>query len=363
MKKKISLLLAVIMMVSAICMTSAAADSRNLDKMTGYELTSNVLLVKYNGEAVTFPDAQPFIDSNSRTLIPVKFVAETMGANVSWDSANNTAVIEQKGVTIRVPIGNDTITVTKNNATSSVKMDTVAVNKYDRTYVPIRYVAESLGAWVGFASKYATVQIYKDVLAPEEITRLHGYYDMTTSEFCEAKNYSNYYTDEQLAMVMPMRAYCDGVGGFENANEAKLRNPKGIYSLKDGSTPTTFTGIKSGLTYKFGTQDDVSFSKLVLAEAVKGVESDINAKEKITVALKSDLSCVYWSRHSGNEATYIRGVLTVTIPVSADMSYIKQNYDFISNPISGETRNVDVEVRVDTFGQNVYWEEMTELKK
>jgi len=362
MKKRISMLLVVVLIVSAFCVIDAsAATTRNLDKMTGYELTSDVLTVKYNGVAVAFPDAQPFIDANSRTLIPVRFVAETMGADVSWDAANNTAVIEKDGTTIRVPIGNDTISVTKDGTTTSVKMDTAAVNKYDRTYVPIRYVAESLGAWVGFASKYSTVQIYKDKLSPEEITRLHSYYDMTTSEYCKAKSYTTYYTDEQLVMVMPMRAYCVGTGGFENANEAKLRNPKGIYSLKDGSIPAVFTGAKTGLTYKFGMKDDEDFSKLVLAEAMKGVENDINAQGKVTVALRSDLSCVYWSRHTGNEATYVRGVLTITIPSNADISYIKQNYDFISNPVSGETRNVDVEVRVNTFGQNVYWEEIAEL--
>ena len=359
MKRKISILLIVALIVSVICTTgaSAATTARNLDKMTGYELTSSALTVKYNGSAVTFPDAQPFIDANNRTLIPVRFVAETMGATVSWDSANSTAVITQNGITINVPVEKDTITVTKNGETSNVKMDTAAVIKSDRTYVPIRYVAESLGAWVGYASKYATVQIYKDVLKPEEITRLHAYYDMTYSEYDKKASY----TDAQLVMFYPMMAYCTGSGGFENANEAKLRNPNGIYSLKDGSTPTTYTGVKSGLSYAFNKQSDVDYSKLILNEAVTGVTSEINAQGKVTVSLRSDLSCVYWSRHSNGAATFVRGVLSVTIPQNTDISYIKQNYDFISNPTTGETRNIDVEVRVSTFGNNVYWEEMTAL--
>ena len=108
MKKRISMLLAVAMLISVFCMTGAAAANTH-DTAAG-SIGSNVLTVKYNGEAVTFPDAQPFADENSRTLIPVRFVAETMGAVVSWNQETQTAVIEQNGITVSVPIGSDTIT-------------------------------------------------------------------------------------------------------------------------------------------------------------------------------------------------------------------------------------------------------------
>ncbi|SBW00600.1 Copper amine oxidase-like domain-containing protein (fragment) [uncultured Eubacteriales bacterium] len=73
MKKRLALLLAGAIMVSAFCMTGAAAAGTT-DTASG-SIGSNVLTVKYNGEAVAFPDAQPFVDENSRTLIPVRFVA------------------------------------------------------------------------------------------------------------------------------------------------------------------------------------------------------------------------------------------------------------------------------------------------
>jgi len=55
-------------------------------------------------------------------------------------------------------------------------------------------------------------------------------------------------------------------------------------------------------------------------------------------------------------------VLTVTIPQNADISWIKNNYDFISNPKAGETRDIDVEICVNTFTPDVHWSEMTALK-
>jgi hypothetical protein len=109
-----------------------------------------------------------------------------------------------------------------------------------------------------------------------------------------------------------------------------------------------------------GTQPDLDFAKLVLAEAY-GVEDELNAQGKATIALRTALSCIYWSRHSGRAGTYVRGVLTVTIPKNADISWIKQNYDFISNPKAGETRDIDVEIYVNTFTETVYWNEMTAL--
>jgi len=58
----------------------------------------------------------------------------------------------------------------------------------------------------------------------------------------------------------------------------------------------------------------------------------------------------------------VRGVLTVTIPENADIAWIKSNYDFISSPNAGETREIDVEIRISTFTSDVYWSEMTALK-
>ncbi|HBL50187.1 MAG TPA: hypothetical protein DDZ65_08085 [Firmicutes bacterium] len=119
------------MLVSVFCMTGAAAAD-TIDTASE-RIGSGSLTVKCNGEAVVFPDAQPFVDENSRTLIPVRFVAETMGAAVSWNQETQTAVIEQNGITVSVPIGSDTIMVTENGATHTVTMDTAAIIREERT--------------------------------------------------------------------------------------------------------------------------------------------------------------------------------------------------------------------------------------
>jgi hypothetical protein len=363
MKKKVSLLLAAVLVIGSVCVTGAAAAGITTGT-TPSEISnigSSILAVKYNGEAIVFPDAQPFVDENDRTLIPVRFVVETMGAEVEWDQEAQAAIIEQDGISITVPIGSDTISVTQDGNTSAVRMDTAAIIKEERTYVPIRYVAEALGAWVGYSDLFTTVQIYRDVLTPEEIDRLHSYYDMSWTEYYKSVNEVTELTDEDIVFVFPGVKFFTGTYGFENANEWKLCNPNGIDTLiYTHKTPTTYTGVTSGDSYTYGKQPDLDFAKLILTEA-HGVEDEINSAGKVEISLRTDLSCVYWSRHSSEAGTYVRGVLTVNIPQNADTTWISKSYDFITDPKAGETREIDVEIYVNTYTADVHWSEMFAL--
>ena len=117
--------------------------------------------VTVDGNKVVFPDAKPFIDENGRTLIPVRFVTEDLGATVEWNAQDREVYITKDGVYIMIRIGQEIILV--NGRTKA--MDTKAIIKEDRTYVPIRYVAEELGATVGWDASTRTVIIttVKDV--------------------------------------------------------------------------------------------------------------------------------------------------------------------------------------------------------
>ncbi len=77
--------------------------------------------------------------------MPVRAVAEMLDCNVDWDGAAQTAVISKpNGAEVKITIGNNTLTV---DGKPSV-MDTAAVIKDDRTYIPVRFVAEALGLMV-----------------------------------------------------------------------------------------------------------------------------------------------------------------------------------------------------------------------
>lgn len=102
------------------------------------------ILVYIDGELIHFQDQQPYIDSKNRTLVPVRFPAEYLGAEVSWDEAERQVTIEHEptGRTIKLWLNSDEYTV--NNITK--QMDTVPVLTPPpaRIMVPLRFMGEAL---------------------------------------------------------------------------------------------------------------------------------------------------------------------------------------------------------------------------
>ncbi|MGI5949085.1 stalk domain-containing protein [Peptoniphilus sp.] len=99
-------------------------------------------------------DSKPFI-KNSRTLVPVRFIVEAIGGEVEWDNANRIVNINSNGNTIKLPINSKTITV--NGEEKSI--DQAAIISGDRTFVPVRFVAESLNMNVSYNDKTREILI------------------------------------------------------------------------------------------------------------------------------------------------------------------------------------------------------------
>ncbi|MEG1764723.1 MAG: copper amine oxidase N-terminal domain-containing protein, partial [Oscillospiraceae bacterium] len=296
----------------------------------------NEFSVKYNGNAVSFPDAQPFVDASDRTLVPVRFVAETMGANVTWNGATATATIVKGKNTVNITINDKNLDVAKDGAKSTVAMDTQAVLKDGRTFVPVRFVAEALDAWVGYSDIYNTAQIYSDVLKPIDITRLRGYEDALRTE--------KFQTREEWLERAPQTEYFagSGVNGFSNANEWTLRTEYGDSLAKR----STFKGEKCGLTYDKNVQPTVDYAKLVMNEGIKGIEDYYNKDGLLDVKLFTDLSCVFDSRHENLANSCIRGCLLIHVPDNADIPAIQAKYGY-GDIKAGEIYKNDVEVTVE----------------
>ncbi|RXE57692.1 copper amine oxidase N-terminal domain-containing protein [Acetivibrio mesophilus] len=111
--------------------------------------------VVVNGTKINFPDVEPFIDENSRTQVPIRFVGEALGADVGWDGNTKKVTITLNGRKVVLQIGN------KNYEVNGQKkqMDTVALLKESRTFVPVRFVSEALGATVKWNANIKTVYI------------------------------------------------------------------------------------------------------------------------------------------------------------------------------------------------------------
>lgn len=111
--------------------------------------------VVLDGQKIWFPDAQAFVDENERTLVPVRFVAEKMNAKVGWEPRTQTVPIEKGEQNIRLTVGESKAVVNGQEVT----FDTKAVFSGERTFVPLRFVSEVLGAEVKWDGPTSTVFI------------------------------------------------------------------------------------------------------------------------------------------------------------------------------------------------------------
>ena len=129
-----------------------------LSKTIHYNATAPApeLSVTVNGKAVQWTDAEPFIDANSRTMVPLRAVADAMGLTVDWDGDAREASFSNGSKTIYFPIDS---TAARTGDGSIVQMDTAAVIVNSRTYAPIRYLAEYFGYTVGWDGATKTVSI------------------------------------------------------------------------------------------------------------------------------------------------------------------------------------------------------------
>ncbi|SUB74438.1 stalk domain-containing protein [Peptoniphilus indolicus] len=90
-------------------------------------------------------DTVPFVQ-DSRTLVPVRFVAEAIGAQVEWDAENQIVKITNNDSVMTLKVGENNYSL--NDKTS--EMDTKSIIKDSRTFIPIRFVAEALGLYVEY---------------------------------------------------------------------------------------------------------------------------------------------------------------------------------------------------------------------
>ena len=106
------------------------------------ELTINSEVAYVNGEELIL--LTPPINRNNRTLLPVRNHANTFGIydnGIKWDTDTRTATLSNDTTTIVITIDAPTMTVNG----QSVELDSPAIIENDRTYLPVRAIANALG--------------------------------------------------------------------------------------------------------------------------------------------------------------------------------------------------------------------------
>ena len=109
-----------------------------------------VVNIYYKNEYLYMTD-YPFIE-NGRTLAPVRTL-EHFGMTVSWNGEENLVTVTKGNDEIKIKIGENTATV--NGAEKTLDVPAKIVNQ--RTYVPLRFIAETLNMKVEWDDENQTV--------------------------------------------------------------------------------------------------------------------------------------------------------------------------------------------------------------
>jgi phosphate transport system substrate-binding protein len=137
-KRLVALTLAVVAVLSLLVPAASAASPINL---------------LIDGKKV-IPAVDPVVE-NGTTLVPLRVISETLGADVTWEQSKQQATIKTAAYTVIFTLGSKNYTV--NGATKTLLLAPKAVN--GSTLVPIRAFSEAIGATVNYNSATNTASV------------------------------------------------------------------------------------------------------------------------------------------------------------------------------------------------------------
>lgn len=111
------------------------------------------------GSSSVVLDAPPVI-VEGRTLVPIRVVVESLGGTVAWDAVSRTVTISLGGTRLKLVIGKSSALVNgKSMLIDSTNPKVMPQILNSRTMLPLRFVAESLGADVQWEASTQTITI------------------------------------------------------------------------------------------------------------------------------------------------------------------------------------------------------------
>lgn len=265
--KKLSILLICLIIFTSFSLGNASAG----------------ITLKIDGEKINYNPA-PFVDSKTnRTLVPLRLIAEKMGAVVNWNGEFKLITIDLRRTTVTIKVGNSFAYV---NSTEK-KLEQPAIIVKDRTFVPLRFVSEALGAKVDWDEITNTINIGTGKIPPGAFIEPKFEIEYTEGDFDPQyfriilKN-GGFYPDDQFQVKVHIDNYPQ-LNGFEQPS--LITANKWDYAKKDG-WKNIFNNTEEiyGLNKEYyATRDDMK--NLKLTSGMK-IEFTISLKQISTGIIK-----------------------------------------------------------------------------
>jgi hypothetical protein len=125
LKRCILLLITVVMLFSAAAPVSPTPE----------------IMFSLNGLTIDTGKPSPFIDNSGRIVVPLRKLSEALGATLSWDGINRTAILEKCNTNIKFAVGKNSAIV--NGKPLPIGTKAVIINQ--TIMVPLRFLCENTG--------------------------------------------------------------------------------------------------------------------------------------------------------------------------------------------------------------------------
>ena len=255
MKKFISFVAAAMLAASAVPATFAEVEPT----------------IKVDGRMVDFREDQPPVIMNDRLYVPLRRVLEQMGATVGWNAETKTVTVNSDNNVVILELVIDSTEITKYTFTSvqhaekeTITSDVAPVIVNDRTMLPIRVVAESIGATVEWDDETKLTSITsRKAIRDAEVQ--HGA-DVSAGDFDVAEVFAD--------KVPNLSIECD----TEDVNEGDIIELKvKLSDIEKAGENKLLNMLVASLYYNDKNFEYVDFSFIVDGEKKAGEVSDKNA--------------------------------------------------------------------------------------
>lgn len=112
---------------------------------------------------------QPPIIQNERVLVPLRVLADVLGANTTWNDITRTITIEMDNRLIEMNLGNNYVRV--DGVATYVDVAPILTNN-NRIVVPLRFVSEIFGYEIAWDGRVFLVSVFTKGQSSQEITSI-----------------------------------------------------------------------------------------------------------------------------------------------------------------------------------------------
>ena len=183
------------------------------------------------------------IIEDDRSFVPYRAVFEKLGYTVEWNDRRITA--KNKDTEMILAVGSSLVQISKNGETTAVDCGNNVILRNDRTYVPLRFVAENSGYSVEWSGE--GVDLYSTAEIPEYVGKDEREIKLDMPIACDAENEDFKYISEFIRRNIDENFDINKFAVYENSSV----NVGGTTNLSILSLKYKLNGFRTDSGYDF----------------------------------------------------------------------------------------------------------------